>query len=433
MGAEYPAILVALFAIGIGISFLAADPESPTSRALAASWVMLGAAIATYVGQNLGFAPDWPRLWPRLHAVTETVALVAGFEWLRRLGRTAESCRTGLLRLAQACALGFGAAGLLFPDARASTIDRGWDLSLLARPEYYLFAVPFWASFGFSSFRAVEMLRSDLDESERVRLLAFMAATPLLVAGLIVPAEWGPLTTALGEILFLSGAIRYFVLQGQRGQFLARFLSPQVAELVREQGLSRTLHQKRVQLSVVACDLRGFTPFSETAAPEDVMQLLGEYYEVLGHVVTRLGGTIKDLAGDGMLALVGAPLPMVDHAERAVALATELGAELTRVLGRWRALGLDLGFGIGVASGFVTVGAISGAGRFEYVAVGPAVNLAARLCDRAEAGRILVDQRTIGLLPIGADTSRFARRDGLELKGLSRPVTAHEALADPSA
>ena len=433
MAEQYPAILVALFAIGIGFSFLAADHRSPTSRALSASVILVGVVIFTYVGEHLGFLVSAEN-WTRLHAVFETAALVTGFEWILRIGKT--TCgpcgRFGerLTRTAQGLAVLYGVFGVVLPAARATTIDAGWHPGLFSMPEYWLFAIPFWGAFLLPNVRLVELLRSDLDESERVRLVAFMIAVPFLVLGLVVPPKWGPITTAIGEILFLAGAVRYHVLQGQRGQFLARFLSPQVAELVREQGLSRTLEQNRLQLSVVACDLRGFTAFSETSAPEEVMELLGEYYSLLGKVVTKYGGTIKDLAGDGMLALVGAPLAVPDHAERSLRLASELRRELTRMVDHWRSLGRDLGFGIGVASGFVTVGAISGAGRFEYAAVGPAVNLAARLCDRAEAGTILVDQRTVGL--VGDDVAQgvLERLDAVELKGVARPVMVYAVVGD---
>ena len=435
MADQYPSVLVAMFAIGIGVSFLAADPRSPTSRALSASVILVGVVIFTYVAGHLGLLTFDPLFWIRAHGIAEAAGLVAGFEWILRIGKT--TCgpcgRFGerLTRAAQGLAVLYGVFGVAAPEARAATIDAPeWHSGFFSMPEYWLFAIPFWGAFLLPNVRLFELLRSDLDESERVRLVAFMISVPFFVLGLIVPTKWGPIAIAIGEILFLAGAVRYHVLQGQRGQFLARFLSPQVAELVREQGLSRTLEQNRLQLSVVACDLRGFTAFSETSAPEEVMQLLGEYYSLLGKVVTKYGGTIKDLAGDGMLALVGAPLAVPDHAERSLRLASELRRELTQMVDHWRSLGRDLGFGIGVASGFVTVGAISGAGRFEYAAVGPAVNLAARLCDRAETGTILVDQRTVGLVGDDVAEGVLQRLDAIELKGVARPVTVYAVVGD---
>ena len=189
------------------------------------------------------------------------------------------------------------------------------------------------------------------------------------------------------------------------------------------------MQQSRIQLSVVACDLRGFTPFAESAAPEEVMELLREYYDTIGAVVSAFGGTVKDLAGDGILCLVGAPIPYADHARRAVDMSLRMRERGGEVLSRWRAMGLDLGLGIGVASGYVTVGVLGGSERLEYAAVGPPVNLAARLCARAESGQILVDQRTVGLVGEN-DRSRFERLEHEEtLKGLSRPVVIHALIS----
>jgi class 3 adenylate cyclase len=207
------------------------------------------------------------------------------------------------------------------------------------------------------------------------------------------------------------------------------FLSPEIARAMHERGLQTVMRQDRVLLSVIACDLRGFTAFSEAAAAEEVMQLLTGYYDVVGRAVTEFGGTIKDHAGDGVLCLVGAPVAHADHAARAIGLALALRERGTTTLAAWRRLGLDLGLGIGVASGYVTVGAIRGATRLEYVAVGPAVTLASRLCQFAESGRILVDQRTVGLLGEGARGRRIEARGTTELKGFARPTPLFELVA----
>jgi class 3 adenylate cyclase len=217
--------------------------------------------------------------------------------------------------------------------------------------------------------------------------------------------------------------VHYHVLQGRRGQFLSRFLSPQVARLVRERGLLNATQHNRIQLSVVACDLRGFTAFAETAAPEEVIQVLQEYYDAVGDAVTECGGTIKDFAGDGILTLVGAPIPYADHAHRAVVMALKIRENGGHVLSRWQKLGLNIGLGVGIASGYVTVGAIGGERRLEYAAVGPPVNLAARLCALAESGQILTDQRTVGLIDDDGGAHRFEKLDPVELKGFTRAVT----------
>src|SRR5947209_1079357 len=156
-----------------------------------------------------------------------------------------------------------------------------------------------------------------------------MEPTAYLIVGLVAigmgaPVRWKPIGFALGEIVFLLGAIRYHVVQGQRGQFLARFVSPAVARVVRERGMASAFQRSRVELSVVACDLRGFTAFAETGAPEEVMKLLEDYYSAVGEVVSEFGGSIKDFAGDGILALVGAPIAYPDHARRAVGMALKI-------------------------------------------------------------------------------------------------------------
>src|SRR5438067_3215853 len=127
------------------------------------------------------------------------------------------------------------------------------------------------------------------------------------------------------------------------------------------------------------------------------MKLLEEYYSAAGEAVAQFGGTIKDFAGDGILALVGAPIPVGDHARRAVEMALAIHDRGDQVLVRWRTLGLDLGLGVGVASGFATVGAIGAAGRLEYGAVGPVVNLASRLASHARSGEVLAEPRVVGL------------------------------------
>jgi class 3 adenylate cyclase len=156
--------------------------------------------------------------------------------------------------------------------------------------------------------------------------------------------------------------------------------------------------------------------------PEEVIDLLERYYAAIGDAVSEFGGTIKDYSGDGVLILVGAPAPYPDHAKRAVSIAFKIRERVNEILSQWQNLGLELHVGVGLASGYVTVGAIGGAERLEYVAVGSAVNLAARLCERARSDLILLDQRTVSLLGNGDSPYTFRPLDPVELKGFSRPV-----------
>jgi adenylate cyclase len=153
------------------------------------------------------------------------------------------------------------------------------------------------------------------------------------------------------------------------------------------------------------------------------MKLLEEYYAAVGDAVIRFGGSISNFAGDGIVALVGAPIAYADHAARAIDVALAIRDRTGEILSRWRALGLEVGVGVGVASGFVTVGVIGGTERLEYTAVGPAVNLAARLCARAEAGQVLADARVVGSLGEASDRHRGKELETTELKGFARPVT----------
>jgi class 3 adenylate cyclase len=173
-----------------------------------------------------------------------------------------------------------------------------------------------------------------------------------------------------------------------------RFLSAQVASLVRERGLSGAMKQNYLEITAVVSDIRGFTAYAQAHPSSRVIQVLRDYYDAVGEVVAVYGGTIKDYAGDGILILVGAPIAMANHSAVGLAIARGVRDAARRVTEKWSSAEHRLGLGIGVASGFVTVGVIGSASRLEYTAVGPAVNLATRLCEQALDGEILVDGRT---------------------------------------
>jgi class 3 adenylate cyclase len=221
-----------------------------------------------------------------------------------------------------------------------------------------------------------------------------------------------------GEMVFLVGAMQYLVLQGQRGQFLARFLSPQVEKLVRDRGLRHAVQHRSLNITVISCDLRGFTAFAQAHPSSSVIKTLREYYNAVGKVVAEYDGTVKDYAGDGILILVGAPLPVPSHSRSGLEMARrirEVGVEVTQ---RWSTPAHRLGIGVGVASGTVTVGIIGSASRWEYTAVGPAVNLASRLCEMAADREVLIDARTVELSGMG----RLVREAPRAVKGFADPV-----------
>jgi class 3 adenylate cyclase len=201
---------------------------------------------------------------------------------------------------------------------------------------------------------------------------------------------------------------------------LRRFLSPQVAELVMRDGDESVLEGHRREIVVMFCDLRGFTPFAETSEPEEVMGVLAEYFSALGDLVTRFEGTLERFTGDGLMVFFNDPLPCEDAPDRAVGLAVAMRGRIRDLAASWTARGHDLGFSIGIAQGFATLGRIGFEGRFDYAAIGSVTNLAARLCAEAGPWEVFVTQRVQAALGGRAVTDPVG---DLSLRGFSRPVS----------
>ena len=195
--------------------------------------------------------------------------------------------------------------------------------------------------------------------------------------------------------------------------------------MVNQRGLKSATDEQTIELSVVCCDLRGFTAFSAATSSKKVIQILREYYDAVGAAVASYGGTVKDQAGDGVLILIGAPIAFDDHAYRALEMARQIRANGIAVTSRWSDGDLNLGLGVGVATGYVTVGVIGAASRLEYTAVGPAVNLASRLCSESAHGQILIDKRTTECLGVDAAAHRLTPGGALRLKGFAEPVQSY--------
>jgi adenylate cyclase len=202
---------------------------------------------------------------------------------------------------------------------------------------------------------------------------------------------------------------------------LKRFLSPQVAELILSSGDERVLESHRRAISVVFCDLRGFTAFAETAEPEEVMSVLREYHAGLGALIHKYEGTVERFAGDGVMILFNDPLPCPDPNERAVRMSVEMRDHVAELANKWRKAGHELGFGMGIAHGYATLGRIGFEGRFDYSAIGTVVNLAARLCSDAKDGQILIDGKVQAAIEHSAGTEPAGE---LTLKGFHRPIRA---------
>ena len=171
---------------------------------------------------------------------------------------------------------------------------------------------------------------------------------------------------------------------------LRRFLPPQVADLIVASGTERQLEGHRREITALFCDLRGFTGFSESSDPEDVMALLRDYHAAIGEIIIKYSGTLERYAGDGVMVVFNDPVPVDNPALQAVLMALEMREAIGALTEKWRRLGHDIGFGIGIAHGFATLGTIGFEGRFDYAAIGTVSNVASRLCDEAKPGQILI-------------------------------------------
>jgi class 3 adenylate cyclase/CheY-like chemotaxis protein len=206
---------------------------------------------------------------------------------------------------------------------------------------------------------------------------------------------------------------------------LRRFLSPQVAGLVVESGDDGFLQSHRSEITAVYCDLRGFTSFAETAEPEEVISVLREYHEALGDLVFRFEGTLEHFAGDGLLVFFNDPIPCPDAPERAVRMAVAMRGRVAELAEGWRSHGHELGFGVGIAQGYATLGRVGFEGRYDYAAIGTVTNVSARLSAQARAGQILATQRVV----TGAAEVAVTRSLGpMELRGITRPVEVFDVL-----
>lgn len=210
------------------------------------------------------------------------------------------------------------------------------------------------------------------------------------------------------------------VAQLERLSMLRRFLPDQIAELVLTEGKEELLSSHRRKIAALFCDLRGFTAFSETAEPEEVMEVLEEFHSLTGRVVSDHGGTIVQRAGDGLMVVLNDPLPVENAADAAVRLAVAMRSALVEACLRWRQFGFPLGVGIGVSAGYATLGLVGSAGRYDYTAVGTVVNMASRLCNEASDGEILAPQRLVAECTVQPP---LAWTSETEIKGVSRPVT----------
>jgi adenylate cyclase len=224
----------------------------------------------------------------------------------------------------------------------------------------------------------------------------------------------------------LEARVAEQVAEIERISRLKRFLAPQVVDVIALSGNPDALLESHsAEITVLFCDLRGFTAFTEAAEPEQVMKVLSEFHDALGNLIHHYEGTLERFAGDGLLTLFNDPLPCPDHSERAVRLAIDMRAGLLGLSQEWRQRGHELSFGIGIARGTATLGKIGFDRRFDYAAIGSVTNLASRLCDEAKSGQILIDRNVFA---VTENLFAVERLPPLALKGFSRPIEAFAIL-----
>jgi adenylate cyclase len=220
----------------------------------------------------------------------------------------------------------------------------------------------------------------------------------------------------------ISTARLFETVERQKAE-IARFLSPEVAELVSSGEGAQLLAGHRAYITIVYFDLRGFTSFAETAEPEELIDVIGDYHAAAGELVLSHGGTVEHFAGDGLMVFFNDPVPIADHELQAATLAIAMRDRVGELAAGWRKRGYELGLGAGIAVGHATLGRIGFEGRYDYGALGSVTNLAARLSDEAAAGQILLSQRAHAVLENRVEATLVGE---LPIKGIARPVQAFE-------
>jgi class 3 adenylate cyclase len=225
--------------------------------------------------------------------------------------------------------------------------------------------------------------------------------------------------------LSLEARVKEQVDQLERVGRLKRFFSPQLVERLISSGDESILESHRREITVVFCDLRGFTRFCETKSPHEVMSTVREYHGTCGPLILKFEGTLEQFAGDGFMVFFNDPEPIPDHAGRAVAMALEMRNAMDTLCVKWRDRGYDLGFGVGIANGEATLGMVGFEGRIDYAAIGPVSNFASRLSDLAAAGEILISQGILESLESRIRTHAVGEQN---VKGLEQPVPVYRLI-----
>jgi adenylate cyclase len=207
---------------------------------------------------------------------------------------------------------------------------------------------------------------------------------------------------------------------------LRRFLSPQIADLIVSNNDETVLKSHRREVAVLFCDLRGFTAFAEAAEPEEITGVLRDFHDSAGRLINAFGATVGYLAGDGLMVFFNDPLPCANPAQCAVTLAVSLRDDMAAVAQNWSRLGHELGFGVGIAFGYATLGEVGFQGRYDYAVIGSVTNLAARLCGEAKSGEILIAPRVQAAVEELVESQRLP---DVTLKGFHKPVPVYNVVS----
>ena len=218
----------------------------------------------------------------------------------------------------------------------------------------------------------------------------------------------------------LEAQVAEQVAELERLSHLRRFLSPTLAEVVLQQG-EAMLESHRREIAVLFADLRGWTAFSATTEPEEVMGVIRVFHSAMGEQIMRFEATVGWFAGDGLMVWFNDPIPVPDPATRAVRTAVAMRDVMGDLTSTWRKRGHELAFSVGIALGYATLGRIGFDGRYDYGAVGSVMNMASRLCDEAQPGQILVTERVFAEVEAVVDAEPAGE---FMLKGFGRPVAA---------
>ncbi|MDD9892193.1 MAG: adenylate/guanylate cyclase domain-containing protein [Gammaproteobacteria bacterium] len=393
--------LIGLLAIGLGSAFYWLDRKERTSQMLGLFLCSIG--LSVLAGVNfLREAEENLRFYTALMAIPTTASFIFGPEWIRavraRIPAGHYDTRFGdrLLQISQIFGITYMAISLAMPEKHYALFINGVSGNITSAENRLLLLIglPMVLSVISAGFALLITFRRDIPLGEQRRLLGFGLSVPFLAAGLVVGAHQAAYVMLVGQLFLIVGAIQYHILQAQRGDFMQRFLPSQVVQAMDENQNQLNLETGRQKITVVACDLRKFTPYAEKHDSEHVIGLLRAYYKMVGEAAAEHGATIKDYAGDGVLMLVGAPLAYTDHADRGVRLAQVINERSVAFLDHWNDETATMGLGIGVSTGEASVGVV-GDERLEYAAVGPAINRASRLCDKAKNGEVLIDDLTV--------------------------------------